>query len=217
MSFLTPVYRGMHLISNCINRFIGLISFCFVVLCTGTVLLQIINRYVIVKISDYSASFTDELARFLLIWISYTAVAMCLREGSMAQVDMIYSRFGKKGKMVFYLFTRLIMGIVLYVIIRYGFWFAGKRAAYHTAMLNIPGNILYATVPIGGCLMAYEWLTELIGVLSGALEPFQAGAARGFPEHEEVTDEVQKLEAFAEELEQQAKGQKEDREGGGAP
>ncbi len=215
MRGLKPVYNGMHTLSNYINRLIGLISFCFVVLCTGTVLLQIINRYVIVKISNYSASFTDELARFLLIWISYTAVAMCLREGSMAQVDMIYSRFGKKGRMAFYLATRIIMGIVLYVIVRYGFWFAGKKAAYHTAMLNIPGNILYATVPIGGCLMAYEWLTELIGVLSGEIEPFQAGAKRCFPEHEEVTDEAERLEAFAEQLEGQLKKQGEAAEEGG--
>jgi len=214
MDFLKLVYRGLHIGSNYINRLIGVISFCFVVLCTGTVLLQIINRYVIVKISDYSASFTDELARFLLIWISYTAVAMCLREGSMAQVDMVYSRFGKKGQMVFYLFTRIIMGVVLYTIIRYGFWFAGKRAAYHTAMLSIPGNILYATVPIGGCLMAYEWLTELVGVLSGELEPFQGGAKRGFPEHEEENDEIEKLEAFAEELEGQVGDQQDAARGG---
>ena len=180
---LKQIYRVLHQGSNYICKAISAISFCFVVLCTLTVLLQVINRYVIVKFTDYSATFTDELARFLLIWISYTAVAMCFREGSMAQVDMIYSRLGKKGRVAMFLFTRAVMGIVLYVIIRYGFWFAAKKAAYHSAMLNIPGNILYATVPIGGVLLAYEWLTEIIGVLSGEVKPYAPQNTRGLPEH----------------------------------
>lgn len=199
---LKQVYRVMHQLSNYICKAISAISFGFVVLCTLTVLLQVINRYVIVKVSNYSATFTDELARFLLIWISYTAVAMCFREGSMAQVDMLYSRFEKTGRIVIYLFTRVVMGIVLYVIIRYGFWFAAKKAAYHSAMMGIPGNILYSTVPIGGCLLAYEWLTEMIGVLAGEVEAFAPQATRGLPEHEDDSDkDAEKLEAFAEELE----------------
>lgn len=199
---LKKTYRVLHRGSDYICKAISAISFGFVVLCTLTVLLQVINRYVIVKLTDYSATFTDELARFLLMWISYTAVAMCFREGTMAQVDMIYSRCGKKGRIAMYVLTRIVMGIVLYVIIRYGFWFAGKKAAYHSAMLNIPGNILYATVPIGGCLLAYEWLTEMIGVFAGEIEPFAPQEKRGLPEHNDDSDQdVEKLEAFVEEVE----------------
>lgn len=196
------LYKGMHFVSNLLCKLTGAVSFVFVVLCTLTVLLQIINRYVIVKVSNYSATFTDELARFLFIWISYTAVSMCLREGSMAQVDMIYTRLSKKGRLLLYLFTRIVMGIVLYIIIRYGFWFAGKKKAYHSTMLNIPGNILYATVPIGGVLLAFECLTELVGVLSGELEPFAAKEKRWFPEHEDLSNaDEEKLAAYAEQLE----------------
>lgn len=199
---LKKTYRVLHMGSNYICKAISAISFSFVVLCVLTVLLQVINRYVIVKVSDYSATFTDELARFLLIWISYIAVAMCFREGSMAQVDLLYSRFGKKGRLVIYIFTRIIIGIVLFVIIKYGFWYAARRAAYHSAMLNIPGNILYSVVPVGGCLLAYEWLTEMVGVLAGEVTAFAPQATRGFPEHEDDSDkDAERLEAFAEEIE----------------
>lgn len=211
---LKNIYGTMHKISNGISKVVSGISFCFVVLCTLTVLLQVVNRYVIVKVSNYSATFTDELARFLLIWISYTAVAMCLREGSMAQVDLIYSRFGKKGRLVFYIITRIIMGIVLFIIIRYGFWFAGKKAAYRSAMLGIPGNILFATIPVGGVLLAYEWLTEMIGVFAGELIPFSPQSKRGFPEHEDISNnDIEKLERFADELEREMEqGQLESKE-----
>lgn len=198
---LKQIYRLMHQVSNYICSAISAISFGLVLLCTLTVLLQVINRYVIVRYTNYSATFTDELARFLLIWISYTAVALCLREGSMAQVDIIYSRLNKKGRVAMFLFTRVVMGFVLYVIIRHGFWFTAKKGSYHSAMLNIPGNILYATVPIGGVLLAYEWLTELFGVLSGEVEPFTPQDTRGFPEHLDESDEdIEKLEAFAKEV-----------------
>ena len=201
------LYQGMHAVSNLLCKLTGFISFCFVVLCTLTVLLQIVNRYVIVKVSNYSATFTDELARFLFIWISYTAVSMCLREGSMAQVDILYTRLGKRGRLLLYLFTRIVMGAVLFIIIRYGFWFAGKKKAYHSTMLNIPGNILYATVPIGGVLLAFECLTELVGVLAGEVEPFKAKEKRWFPEHEDLSNsDEEKLAAYAEQLESELGG-----------
>lgn len=201
---LKKVYGVMHTGSNVICAAISGISFLFVITCTLTVLLQVINRYVIVRFTDYSATFTDELARFLLIWITYTAAAMCFREGSMAQVDMVYSKFGKTGRLVFYIITRVVMAIVLFIIIRYGFWFAEKKAGYHSAMLNIPGNVLYLTVPIGGVLLAYEWLTEIIGVLAGVITPFAPQALRGFPEHEDESDkDAEKLAGFACEVEKQ--------------
>ena len=68
-------------------------------------------------------------------------------------------------------------------------------------MLSIPGNILYATVPIGGILMAYEWLTELVGVFAGEIEPYHASAKRSFLEHEEENEDAEKLQAFAAEIE----------------
>jgi TRAP-type C4-dicarboxylate transport system permease small subunit len=150
-----------------------------------------------VKISDYSATFTDELARFLLIWIVYTAIGMCLREGSMSQVDIIYSRLGKRGRTALYVFVRLMMLAVLYVTIRYGFWYAGKKKAYHSTMMNIPGQFLFLTVPIGGCLMLFEVITEMLGVFCGEVEPFEASKKRLFPWHEEPVDESGQLLSLA--------------------
>jgi TRAP-type C4-dicarboxylate transport system permease small subunit len=190
-------YHFMNRISEIISKVVSAVSVLFVVGVIFTVALQIVNRYVIVKVSDYSATFTDELARFLLIWIVYTAIGMCLREGSMSQVDIIYSRLGKRGRIALYVFVRLVMLAVLYVTIRYGFWYAGKKKAYHSTMMNIPGQLLYLTVSIGGCLMLFEVITEMLGVFCGEVEPFQASRKRFFPWHEEPLDESGQLLSLA--------------------
>ncbi|MCD8139978.1 MAG: TRAP transporter small permease [Planctomycetaceae bacterium] len=188
---LRSLYFRLNSLSNLVSKCLVYLIIVMVVACTATVFLQVVNRYIVVKISDYSFSFTDELSRWLMILICYCTIGICVREGSMAQVDLIYKYLGPKGRMFLYLLTRVLMAIVLYIGIYYGIRIMNARAFMSSSMLDIPGRILYSPPVIGSMLMAYEWLTELVGVLSGELVPFAAGRARGFPEHEEPAESVE--------------------------
>ena len=95
MEILRKIYFGMHKCSNLICRILEFIIILLVVVNAGDVFLQVFNRYVLVKISNISFSWTDEMARYSMIWICYCAVGICFREGSMAQVDIIYNRLHK--------------------------------------------------------------------------------------------------------------------------
>ncbi len=191
---LRKMYSGLNGISNVVCKLLTWLVVLLVIACTATVFLQVINRYIIVKISDYSFSFTDELSRWLMINITYLTIGICVREGSMAQVDLIYERLGRGGKMFLYLLTRALMLVVLYIGIYYGIRIMNLRAPMSSPILDIPGRILYAPPVIGTFLMALEWLTDLVGVLAGELEPFKGGSRRNFPGHEEpaasIEDEV---------------------------
>ena len=104
MEILRKIYFGMHKCSNLICRILEFIIILLVVVNAGDVFLQVFNRYVLVKISNISFSWTDEMARYSMIWICYCAVGICFREGSMAQVDIIYNRLNKRGRLALYCF-----------------------------------------------------------------------------------------------------------------
>ena len=89
---LSSIYAGMNRISNIICKILEVIIVLVVVINAADVFLQVFNRAVLVKISDISLSWTDELARYSMIWICYCTLGICFREGSMAQVDLIYGR-----------------------------------------------------------------------------------------------------------------------------
>lgn len=185
MKTLKKVYLAMNKVSNVICKIMEVIIVLLVIVNAADVFLQVFNRYVLVKISNTSISWTDELARYSMIWICYCAIGICFREGSMAQVDIIYGRLDRKGRLVLYVITRLLMVMVLFVAIKYGLYICKIKAIYKTAMLHAPGQLLYSAPVAGSILVGFEMLTEAVGVFAGELVPFEAGAKRGFPSHNE--------------------------------
>ncbi len=178
MNALGRIYYIMHKISDILCKVLSVLIVAVVILNAGTVLLQVANRHVIVKISDYSVSWTEELARYSMIWLCYLTLPLCCREGSMAQLDLLFDRLGKRGKLMLYLLTRLLMVGFLIIAIYYGCYVVETRLVYKSSMLRAPGYMLYSA-PVFGCVVSgYEVITELIGVLSGELTPFYAGEKR---------------------------------------
>lgn len=181
---MKKLYYGLNKISNIICKILSILIVGVVIINAGSVFLQVLNRYIIVKISDFSFPWTDEVSRFSMIWLCYIALPIVYREGSMAQLDLIFDRLGKKGKMALYILTRILCLAFIGVAVYFGIHIVQTRMTYKSSILRAPGYTLYSA-PIFGCvLMAYEIITEAIGVFAGVLEPFYAGEKRQYPESE---------------------------------
>ena len=183
------LYKKMNGISNVICKILCALVVVVVALNAGTVLLQILNRHVIVRISDVSLSWTDELARYSMIWMCYLIIPVVYREGSMAQLDLLFDRMGKKGRMTLYILTRILCMVFIVIAVYYGAHIVASRMMFKSSIMRIPGWALYSAPIFGSVLVAYEMITELVGVFAGVLEPFYAGNKRPYPETEEGENE----------------------------
>lgn len=84
--------------------------------------------------------------------------------------------------MALYILTRILCLIFIVIAVYFGIHVVRTRIMFTSSMLHAPGYMLYSA-PIFGCiLMAYEIVTEMIGVFSGILEPFYAGEKRQYPD-----------------------------------
>lgn len=185
---MKKTYYTLNKISNGTCRILQYLLVLVVIANAGSVLLQVVNRYIIVKISDISFHWTEELSRYSMIWMCYLALPIVYREGSMAQLDLIFDRLGKKGRMALYILTRILCLGFIVLAVYYGIHVIQTRMMYKSSVLRAPGYTLYSA-PIFGCvLMAYEIITEMIGVFSGELEPFYAGHKRQYPETQKGED-----------------------------
>lgn len=176
MPVLQKIYHILKAISDRVEKIVEVLSAIMVFACFCSVLLQVINRYIMVKqtlIPWTSISWTDELSRFLLIGIAYCALGMCYRHGQLSRADMIYSKLKPAPKKILY--TLETTGIMVFVgyTIYYGIQFARVNSIYHSDMLRIPGNILYMIPVIGMLLIGFEVLVEFFGVISNQLTPFE--------------------------------------------
>lgn len=177
---MKKLYHTLNRISNIIYRILTVLVIGVVLVNFGSVLLQVLNRYVIVKVSDISFHWTEEMARYSMIWMCYIAIPIVYREGNMAQLDLIYSRLGKKPKTVLYIITRILCMVFIILAVHFGIGVIRSRMMFKSSILRAPGYTLYSA-PIFGCvLMGFEMVTEVVGVLAGELTPYTAGEERHF-------------------------------------
>lgn len=176
MQILQKIYIILKAISDVAAKIARALSAIMVFACFCSVLLQVINRYIMVKqtlIPWTSVSWTDELSRFLLIGIAYSALGLCYRQGQLSRADMIYCRLKPARKKILYILeTAGIMVFISYAVY-YGTKFAQVNVIYHSDMLRIPGNILYMIPVIGMLLVGFEVIVEFFGVVSNQIEPFE--------------------------------------------
>jgi len=113
---------------------------------------QVFTRFII---KDPS-SFTEELARFLLIWIGVLGASYALRTRSHLGIDLITERVGQRGKMILQLFIYTIIILFATAVLIVG----GIRLVELTFSLNqisaalgIKMGYVYTVLPLSGVLM----------------------------------------------------------------
>ncbi|MDR1519077.1 MAG: hypothetical protein LBU23_02905, partial [Planctomycetota bacterium] len=75
------MYFMMNRLSAVVNKALSLIAGVLIALCAAALLFQVLYRFVIVKFFTFSFPFTEEFARYALIWSAYLCLGMGLREG----------------------------------------------------------------------------------------------------------------------------------------
>jgi len=125
------------------------------------VLWQVISRYLLKSPS----SFTDELARFLLIWVGILGAAYATGKKMHLAIDVLKNRFGKKTRTIinvcinglvslFALSVMVIGGGNLIVIL--------FKLGNTSAALSIPIGYVYTVIPVSGLLIIYYSLADII-------------------------------------------------------
>lgn len=112
---------------------------------------QVVTRFILPKPS----SFTEEIARFLLIWISLLGAAYAYRLHSHLGLDILVRKLSAQNAIRVFRFNCLLVAIFALVILIVGgshlvwlTWVLGQ----HSPVLNIPMAYIYAVIPISGAV-----------------------------------------------------------------
>ena len=106
---IASVYNVLKSFSDWLENVVKFITAILILLCSITVFLQVVNRYILVKQTLFeweSISWTDELARLLMVSLDYFAMGMCYKHGQLSRADMVYTRLkGCSKKVLYYIET----------------------------------------------------------------------------------------------------------------
>ncbi|GMA38165.1 C4-dicarboxylate ABC transporter permease [Mobilicoccus caccae] len=130
---------------------------------------QVITRQVL----QSPAAWTDEVSRYLFVWVGLFATALVFSERGHLAVDIVARMLPTAGRRVLGALVQVAVIAFALLLLVYG----GIRAAggaWDQQLQSLPFTLgqMYIVLPITGVLIAFYAIGDLLSILSGAVDPF---------------------------------------------
>lgn len=168
---MKQVYRVLKGTADWTDRVTEKIMIFFMGAMLFTVLIQVFYRYIITRFIHYPLAYTEELARYLTIWIAYLGIAVGLKEGIHVSFDLIYNKLSPKSQCQLYILGRITMLYFISIILIAGWSLLGRISSNVSPAMRIPIVWVYSAPWVGGCLIALRLMVQLLGVILGFDKP----------------------------------------------
>ena len=125
---------------------------------TLIVAVQVFFRYVL----NHSLFWSEELARFLLVWLTFLGASCAYYRNLNPGVDFLYTKFSLKFQKISFIITHLVSMALFIVMIVFGIKFAFFIRMQITPALQIPKWIILSIIPISGAILTIHALNFLL-------------------------------------------------------
>ena len=131
------------------------------------IFMQVVMRYVF----NNSLYWSEELGKFMFIWISWLGISIGERRGEHIKITMLTDKFSPKGQHIINIISELIVIGILLVTIYYGIFLVQTQATTHYAGIKISVSWGYLSVVVGCCCM----LLRSIGMIVSSIKNINSG------------------------------------------
>lgn len=130
-----------------------------------TVFWQVFSRYIL----NAPSTVTDEVARFLLIWVSLLGGAYFSGQNMHISINLLPDRLRPEKRKKLQIFNKiLIIGFVLSVLVIGGGMLSWYTFTLYqiTPTLQIPMALVYLIGPVSGLLIIYYKISDIIRLVN---------------------------------------------------
>ncbi len=118
------------------------------------VFINVITRYIF----GFSLNWSEEVSRFLMIWITYLGAGLAMRESRHVAIEYFQDLLPQRSKP----YARAFVGIIILIFLAFltvlGFQFASFAWRQRTPVLGISQGFVYLTIPLGAIMFAIHLL-----------------------------------------------------------
>lgn len=128
------------------------------------VLWQIVSRYILKSPS----SFTDELARFLLIWVGIFGSAYATGKKMHLAIDVLINRLKPENRKLIDLFINAAIAVFALTVMVIGginLMLILLKLGNSSAALKIPIGTVYSVIPVSGLIIIYYTISDILNIL----------------------------------------------------
>ncbi|MCX7788542.1 MAG: TRAP transporter small permease [Spirochaetes bacterium] len=148
---LEKIYQG-------VNRFLNALGVTLFILIFSVVLLQVFMRYVLGSPLVWS----EELARYLFIWVSYLGWVYASRGGTHIQISAFFESLPPLIRRWIWIAHQILILVFAVVLGWLGYRMVLKNLDVPTVTLFFTYSVVYLAVPISSLMIVFQTIYDLI-------------------------------------------------------
>ena len=145
-------------ISDFLNRICEVALIILLVVMAVAVFLQVLFRYVL----HLPLFWTEEFARYCLVWASLLGAAVALKRGEHIAVTFFLDNFSKRAARTLTIVAQISVVLMLTVMMWGGIKLVLVTSAQISPALRIPMAVPYLALPIGSTVMLFHVVSSIM-------------------------------------------------------
>lgn len=123
--------------------------------------------------TNYSITWSDEVARHLMIWLTFIGAGLTLRHGGLVAIDNLQVALSQRAAFLVRILVAFIMLAFFVTMIWAGKIYVERTMFQTTPSTRIPFGYIYLAMPIGFSLLIIHMLLILKTYLRGGMSALQ--------------------------------------------
>ncbi|HRP78810.1 MAG TPA: TRAP transporter small permease [Aquamicrobium sp.] len=137
-----------------------------VILLLGAMSVIVFTNVSLRYLTNYSIPWAEEVARYLMIWMTFLGAGLTLRYGGHVAITNLMDALSPRGQRL--LRAVIVVGLLAFfvVMIWVGYNYAMRMRFQLTPATRIPFSTIYAAIPVGFALLAVHLLLIVRGYVA---------------------------------------------------
>ena len=118
-----------------------------------------------------SLSWTEETAKFLMVWLVFTGCPIALKQHSHAAIEALPNALPGRLRQAVHVVIYCVIVVLMALLVKYGWDFMLNARVQETATTQISMMYVFASMPFGGLMMGLIALEFFLKSLLGIVHP----------------------------------------------
>lgn len=155
-----PLLKLLRRIERGLDAIIQPVVFAGMAALIGVITLQIVSRVMFTAVG-----WTEEVARFLLVWITFLAGTLAFQRGRHIAVTFMVDALPGRLRQIARIAALLVVLAFMITLIVIGYRYMQVQSFQKSASLRLSMTYVYAVMPICAAIMAWYALVDIIELL----------------------------------------------------
>lgn len=125
---------------------------------TFTLIVAIFCQVFVRFLFDHNLTWTEELSRYSLVWITFLGAAYAMSTNSHVGMEMLVEKSPLPLRRILIIIAMLVSAVFFIIMIQQGYALSLKSMKQLSPVLKLPMGYVYAIIPVSGVILLINLL-----------------------------------------------------------